>query len=698
MEETDVKEKREDKEIKRLNKIALLSSAGISLLALAAITGLHFALYRGMIPATRESVFSLFFVSVIVIALLLIAEVRVILRFNKRSLSIKEAERERDIAKQANQAKSNFLANMSHEIRTPINSILGMNEMIFRETREEHIRDYSRNVEAAGANLLSLINDILDFSKIEEGRLELIEDNYELSSMLNDIYHMIWTKAEEKGLAFELNVDETIPDRLFGDKLRVQQAIVNLLGNAVKYTDQGKVGLKVTYERQGEDQLVLRAEIRDTGRGIKPENLDSLFVRFNRLDMKANNTIEGTGLGLSITRAILDMMEGDILVDSVYGAGSVFTLLIPQKIVEDAPIGNLEDRIRQMLRERETDTSTFIAPYARILVVDDTAMNLEVMKNLLKKTKIAVDTALSGLECLEKLRADEQYDIIFMDARMPEMDGVETFQKIRAEGLADSSTAIIVLTANVLSGAKEQYMSYGFDDYLPKPVKPTDLESMLLRFLPIEKVILTETTEEDDYTEIPEWLRKNKELNIGNGLSLCGSADVYMDTVTRFAEYSMETINELRGLLVEKNLKDFTTRVHSVKSSARLISADRLSFLAAELEEAGDRGDFEFVTKNIGALLSQFGELAMALSPLIKKEEKKEGTIDVEHLKGIYEHMKEYVDDFNAEAVGSMLRALDHYNFPGREQQRFNRLKKAYEAMDWVAIMAFFGDTGEEHE
>ena len=695
MEEQSGNGKKENKELKRLNKIAILIAAGICLLGLTAITILHFALNRGFIPATRESVFILFLVTIAIIVVLSLADVWITLRFNRRSLSIKEAERERDIAKQANQAKSNFLANMSHEIRTPINSILGMNEMIFRETREENIRDYSRNVEAAGANLLSLINDILDFSKIEEGRLELIEDNYELSSMLNDIYHMIWTKAEEKSLTFELNIDETIPDRLFGDRLRVQQAMVNLLTNAVKYTDQGKVSLRLGFTKPEENKLVLKAEIRDTGRGIKQENLDSLFVRFNRLDMKANNTIEGTGLGLSITKAIIDMMGGEIKVDSVYGVGSVFTLFIPQTIVEDTPIGNLDDRIRRMLREREIDTSTFVAPMARILVVDDTAMNLEVLRNLLKKTEIVVDTASSGQECLDKLKAGEQYDIIFMDARMPEMDGVETLQRIREESLTDASTSIIVLTANVLSGAKEQYLSYGFDEYLPKPVKPMDLETMLLRFLPIEKVNLTELTEETDVTEIPEWLRKNKELNIAHALLLCGSAGVYMDMVTRFGGYAGETISELRSLLMERNLKDFTTKVHSVKSSARLIGADRLSQLAAELEEAGDRQDFEYISQNIGGLLSLYGELAAALSPLVKKEEK-EGMIEREHLSGIYTHLKEYIDDFNSDAVGSMLGALDHFSFPGREQQRFDRLKKAYEAMDWVEMMNVFEEENEE--
>ena len=251
------------------------------------------------------------------------------------------------------------------------------------------------------------------------------------------------------------------------------------------------------------------------------------------------------------------------------------------------------------------------------------------------------------------------------------------------------------LTANVLSGAKEQYLSYGFDEYLPKPVKPMDLETMLLRFLPIEKVNLTELTEETDVTEIPEWLRKNKELNIAHALLLCGSAGVYMDTVTRFGGYAGETISELRSLLMEHNLKDFTTKVHSIKSSARLIGADRLSQLAAELEEAGDRQDFEYITANIGGFLSLYGELAAALSPLVKQEEK-EGTIEREHLDGIYTHLKEYIDDFNAEAVGSMLRALDHYNFPGREQKRFDRLKKAYEAMDWVEMVNVFTEENEE--
>ncbi|MCR4655961.1 MAG: response regulator [Lachnospiraceae bacterium] len=656
--------------------------------------------FKGYVPyddAMRDlkAIRGVFVTAVVLLILVATCTGIVILRLDAKAEKMEEAERARKRAEDANQAKSSFLANMSHEIRTPINAILGMNEMIFRETSESNIRDYSRNVNAAASNLLSIVSDILDFSKIEAGKLELIEDKYELSSMLHDIYQMIRMRAENKGLAFEMKVDETIPEMLYGDRLRVQQCIMNLLVNAVKYTDKGKVTLDVSYNMPDEKTVMLIVRVTDTGKGIPEDQQKAIFDKFQRVDMKSNNTIEGTGLGLSITQNLLDIMGGSIKINSVYGAGSVFTVSIPQMYLGTEPVGNIENRIKSEPGYKNITESSFVAPTANVLVVDDTELNLVVAKNLLKKTEIRVDTALSGSECLEKLK-EKQYDVIFLDARMPEMDGVETLNNIKSMGLCPKETAIIVLTANVLAGAKSSYMDMGFDEYLPKPVKPEDLEAMLLRFLPADKVELTDAVrEETDYSGIPDWIRKNPELDIRRGIELCGSPEIYMDTITRFEKYAMDTIKDIGGAFGQGRIEDFTTKVHSVKSSAKLIGAERLSALAAELEEAGDRKDVPFIGAHIGTMLSLYGEIAESLSPLVK-EEKKEGEVEPEALRGIYAHLKNYVDDFNSEAVGSMVRALDRYQFPGSEQKRFDELKRAYEAMDWVAMMAVFDDWEEE--
>ncbi len=656
--------------------------------------------FKGYVPykdamKDLKAIKGVFVATIVLLILVAVCTGIVILRLDIKAEQMEEAEMARQRAEEASQAKSSFLANMSHEIRTPINAILGMNEMIFRETSEDTIRDYSRNVNAAASNLLSIVNDILDFSKIEAGKLELIEDKYELSSMLNDIYQMIYMRAQNKGLAFEMKVDETIPALLYGDWLRVQQCIMNLLTNGVKYTDKGKVTLDISYNMLDDKMMMLIARVTDTGKGIPEDQQRTIFEKFQRVDMKSNNTIEGTGLGLSITKNLLDIMGGSIKLNSVYGAGSVFTVNIPQMYLGTEPLGNFEERIKSELEYKQITESPFVAPSASVLVVDDTELNLEVVKNLLKKTQIEVDTALSGQECIEKLN-EKQYDVIFLDARMPEMDGVETLNNIRSNELCPKETAIIVLTANVLAGAKNTYLDLGFDEYLPKPVKPADLESMLLRFLPIDKVEITDVVpEEVDYSGIPDWIRRNPELDIKSGVELCGSPEIYMDTITRFEKYARDTISDIGSAFGQGRIEDFTTKVHSVKSSAKLIGAERLSALAAELEEAGDRKDVQFIGSHIGNMLSLYGEIAESLSPLVKEEEK-EGEVEREALKGIYAHLKGYVDDFNSEAVGSMIRALDRYQFPGSEQKRFDELKRAYEAMDWVALTAIFEDWEEE--
>ncbi|MBR5761273.1 MAG: response regulator, partial [Lachnospiraceae bacterium] len=387
---------------------------------------------------------------------------------------------------EANRSKSDFLANMSHEIRTPINAVIGMNEMIMREAKDEKIADYSKNIESAGRSLLSIINDILDLSKIEAGKMELTEAPYKFSSLINDVVVMISVKAREKNLAFNVNVDETLPDGLYGDEIRIRQIITNVLNNAVKYTEKGSVTLTVDYNRTGDDCNLL-VRVTDTGIGIKPEDIDKVFEKFDRADMERNKTIEGTGLGLTIVKRLLVMMDGTISVESEYGKGSTFFLRIPQKIRDDDAIGDYRKKFSSASASDGGYKELFHAPDAEILVVDDTLINLTVVRALLKKTKIKIDTATSAAEALIKT-TEKKYDTILLDNRMPGMDGAEALPIMRTqEGGLNKETPVVCLTADAVSGARERYIAEGFTDYLTKPIESAALERMLLKYLPKDK-------------------------------------------------------------------------------------------------------------------------------------------------------------------------------------------------------------------
>ena len=400
--------------------------------------------------------------------------------------TMQELEQAKIKADEANRSKSDFLANMSHEIRTPINAVIGMNELIMREAKDDKIADYSRNIESAGRSLLSIINDILDLSKIEAGKMELTEAPYKFSSLINDVVVMISVKAREKNLAFNVNVDETLPDGLYGDEIRIRQIITNVLNNAVKYTEKGSVTLSVNYNRSGDDCNLL-VRVIDTGIGIKPEDIDKVFEKFDRADMDRNKTIEGTGLGLTIVKRLLVMMDGTISVESEYGKGSTFFLRIPQKIHEDDAIGDYRKKFSSASASDGGYKELFHAPDAEILVVDDTLINLTVVRALLKKTKIKIDTATGAAEALVKT-TEKKYDTILLDNRMPGMDGAEALPIMRTqEGGLNKETPIVCLTADAVSGARERYLAEGFTDYLTKPIESAALERMLLKYLPKDK-------------------------------------------------------------------------------------------------------------------------------------------------------------------------------------------------------------------
>ena len=403
---------------------------------------------------------------------------------------LRELEQEKQIADAANKAKTEFLANMSHEIRTPINAVLGMDEMILRESKESTIKEYAMDIQAAGHTLLTIINDILDLNKIESGKMEIVPVEYDSQGMVSGIVNMIKVKAEEKNLSFKVNVSSDIPGRLCGDDVRIRQVLMNLLTNAVKYTPSGEVRFNVALKQmvEGTDEAILHFSVEDTGIGIKPEDMKKIFMEFERIELERNRAIEGTGLGMPITMRLLSLMDSELQVESEYGKGSVFSFDLKQKVVENTSAVVSENSIGSHVLKQSTDIEEFVIPAANILIVDDNKMNRKVFTSLLKKTQIGITEADSGYRAIE-LAASQYFDIIFMDHMMPGMDGIEAMQKIKAvkDGPC-ANTPIIVLTANAVEGSKEKYMEDGFDGFLSKPILPENLFGLIKDILPKESI------------------------------------------------------------------------------------------------------------------------------------------------------------------------------------------------------------------
>ncbi len=401
-------------------------------------------------------------------------------------------QRDKQEAEDASEQKSRFLSHMSHEIRTPLNAVIGMNELIMHETDIEQIRKYSVNIQSAGNSLLALINDVLDFSKIETGKMDIINSTYSLSSALNDVVLMTQVRAVEKGLEFRLNIDKEMPDVLRGDEVRIKQIILNLMTNAVKYTENGWIELNVNTEYSSQylderEDINLNIQVSDSGIGIKEDERSKLFVEFERLDREKNRSIEGTGLGLSITSQLIKLMGGKIEVESEYGKGTSFMVSIPQKVVSPEPIGDYKKRFERLCNEKEEETLESLENMSfngkTVYVVDDNDMNLEVIASILEMLEITVGRATNGIEALEALR-DEKYDLILTDDMMPEMSGTELMEHIKNErdGI-NYATPIVVLTANAVVGVREEYINKGFDDYMTKPLDVDVLQKILVRYL-----------------------------------------------------------------------------------------------------------------------------------------------------------------------------------------------------------------------
>lgn len=544
-----------------------------------------------------------------------------------------EAERAKEIAQEANRAKSDFLANMSHEIRTPINAVLGMDEMILRESADAQIQEYASNIKQAGSMLLSLINDILDFSKIESGRMDIIPVDYDLGMLLGDTIDMIRSRAEEKKLSLEWNIDANTPVHLHGDEVRIRQILMNLLTNAVKYTQKGKVVLTVSGKRAA-DRVLLRVSVRDTGIGIKEEDMERLFDSFQRVDESRNRNIEGSGLGLTITTRLLKLMGSELGVESTYGEGSEFYFCLEQTLLDDQVIG--ADFRKYYADEKEKISVAdvqFYAPDARILVVDDNEMNLKVFTGLLKKHGMQIDTCMSGREALSLLE-ENTYHIVFLDYLMPEMDGVETLRRIRELKKNKSQNAvIIVLTANAVSGAREMFLKEGFQDYLSKPVIAVKLEKKIRKYLPEALILQSKSGQKEESAGavvVPEEesVVPGEEASQDKGLvdwkkgkALCmDSEEFYREILQIFMDSAAD--EELRKHYEESDFENYRIKVHSMKSNLANIGAKTASNLAKKLELAlKNDHDEAYVREHHEEFLAVYGKVVSEVRAYLESKE-----------------------------------------------------------------------------
>ena len=529
----------------------------------------------------------------------------------RREYEAKILALEKAAADSANKAKSDFLADMSHEIRTPINAVLGMNEMILRQSDDEQILEYSSNIKSAGNTLLSLINNILDFSKIEDGKMSLVPVEFDTAELIDALVNSVSERARAKGLELNIDVDRSVPSRLYGDDVRIGQVITNLLTNAVKYTETGSVTLRVRNNGTDGENVKLRFDVIDTGIGIKEEDLGKLFESFKRIEETRNRHIEGTGLGISIVCKLLEMMDSKLDVESRYAIGSTFGFDLKLRVVDASPVGEAGSKTKTSAAKDKAEH--LYAPSARVLVTDDNDMNLKVATNFLKIFGITPVTCSSGAATIELMRK-EKFDIVFLDHMMPEMDGIETLRKLKDEGLTEG-TVMIALTANAVVGAEEQYLSAGFDGYLSKPITIEDIEKTLAQYLPADIIGRNE-----DISNNGQNNKENKSITIDTarqiGLNVdsalvysCGDEDFYLELLTDYAGQASDRCAELTSYLEAGNLKDYEILVHSVKSSSKTIGADDLSELAKLLESAARDSDADYVRQHHDALVSGLEDL-----------------------------------------------------------------------------------------
>ena len=614
-------------------------------------------------------------------------------------------------ANSANEAKSSFLNNMSHEIRTPMNSILGMNEMILREEERPEIREYALVIQRSGRALLGIINDVLDFSKLQDKKMEIMPVRYDLSSLINDLASIAAEQAKKKSLTFTVNVDKEIPRILDGDEYHIRQVMLNLLNNAIKYTERGGVTITIGYETADSYSIMLKCSVSDTGIGIKSEDIEDIFQPFEHIEASRKFSADGSGLGLPIVQKLLQLMGSELKIESVFHKGSTFSFEVKQAVIKWEPIGNYERAFSTAAAHQDKAfTQSFQAPDARVLVVDDADVNLLVFANLLKKTKIKIDTASSGLEMLQMVRMN-RYNMIFLDHRMPGMDGIEAFHNMKkmTDGL-NYNTPVVALTANAVLGARQLYIDEGFSDYISKPVDTVRLEQVLLEYLPKDLIIkgddmtTSEQAENDSVTVKTDEI-KNADSNDDDSetskfknipgidynaaVTNCGSEDTFIQALEIFYNTMDKKAGDIERFWHESDVKNYTVLVHALKSSARLVGALKLSEDAKYLEACGDKNDLEEIEAKTPSLLSQYRAYKSVLEKVFGKKDEPDMSlpeISAEDLQEMYSLIKGFAADFDLDNIDRLIDETKHYRIPEAEREKFGKVKECVTNADWGTL------------
>lgn len=603
----------------------------------------------------------------------------VVIAWNKQ-LQVRLKQKAEEAETAAN-SKSAFLANISHEIRTPLNAILGMNELVLRESRQPHIKEYAMYIKNSGKSLLTIISDILDLSKIESGKVYLVNENYLLSSLVEDVERSIQKRIMEKGLELKIYVEPELHENLKGDEVRIKQIIMNLLTNAVKYTEKGEVRLYITGNVVDNKQN-LTIEVSDTGIGMRSEDMDKLFTNFERLDLKRNRSVEGTGLGLPITKNLLVAMDGDITVSSVYGEGSTFTATVGQEIVNEEQIGDYRKKYKEKLHHEVRYQESFHAEDARILVVDDNEVNLKIVVGLAKNTKLQIDTALSAAEGLKLIR-QHSYQLLLIDHMMPEMDGIEMLQHVKTmDGGIYKDIPAVAITANALSGAKQTYLDAGFCGYLSKPIDPERFEQIIKDNLPQEYVTecrdgngdtATEGQETDgtpDPKQAEEWSIPG--IDIAKALSyIGGSRELYISLLRTYLDGSEERIRKLEECKNKEDIFNYNITIHGLKGISASIGADSMAAAAAGLEEAckDPQTAMAYIQMNHDQAVSRYRELLEQIKKWLANIEtdgkiEKEAVTNITEMFTIISDLKTAVFEYKEKAACTCLERLYKAEIP----------------------------------
>lgn len=608
---------------------------------------------------------------------------------------------ENEKIQRVSKSKSLFLANMSHEIRTPLNAILGFDELLLREAKDEQTREYAIKIHAAGDNLKNIINSILDISKIESGRMEIYSQSYKTIDLLDGLFNNVKSQAEKKGLEVIGEIDENLPEVLVGDEGHLREVIINILSNAVKYTKTGSIRLcvKLAQISPKKKSCRLYVSVKDTGIGIKPADRERMFEKFERLDTDINNNIEGTGLGMSIIVSLLKAMDSEIHMQSEYGVGSDFYFEIEQGFEGDAVIGKYEEG-KSFEKQDVGILHTFVAPDARILIVDDVPLNLQVEAGILSPLNMQIDLAESGKEAIEKI-CSEHYDLVLMDHMMPGMDGIEATNRIRQMGHERDddyliNLPILALTANAVSGMRDLFLSQGMQDFISKPVESEELMLVIRRWLPKDKIKRL-SQREVETIQGNEGVKQTEEWPEIPGIDLeiakryCGKLDMFLSNIRRFCESIPATEEKIRTYLESGDHENYTITVHGLKSASKVLGAMEISEQARDLEEHAHKGEYEYSCQNTKPLLDSLLQMEHEIKVYFEETGETEECVELsqEEYQKLLLDLKEAAEAFDMDALMAIEEKMSHIKVPEEKQEELEHLRELVRNVAFMDIVSF---------